>query len=1235
LISSYAIGALDIRNNIFSNRQSSGIKYSIYAQVPVSFFSFINYNDYFSSGFLGFLNENALGLLDWQAITLSDGNSVTTDPIFVRSSSSTYSLIDLHLQNASPLNEQGIPISGITKDYDNETRSITNPDIGADEFTPPACTGNAGGNAFLTTSAFLCASGQIVISCTGFSTGLGTVYQWQSTTDSVNLGWTNLIGESNPSNTNPPIINQTTFYRLRVACGSGSAGYSNTIKIEVKNPSITNTIPASRCGNGTLTLTANADANTTIQWYSQPSAGLPLYSGNVFTTPVLTSTTTYYAQPTYVGSSGSCGPVSPIAQGGNIQTQITPWNVFFDVLQATTLYSVDVFPLSTGQAYTIELYKPDGTLLNQMPFNSTVSGGATPQTVPLNFFILPDNGYYLYIKTNVQDQLGAGLSRNSSNANYPYTSSDINITGNGFRQEYYMCFYNWKFYNGCSISRTPIVATIVQTATATASSSATQICFGQNVNLIANSTNTNYVYTWSPGNYTGSNVPISPTQTTTYNLTAVDGPCVTNSNVTIVVNPNPTLLTVSPKLITKCQGSTQQMVALGGEIAEVKIFSEDFNNSSLSIPSAWELTSNPTTSNGKWTGQSNNYIYNFNRFSSNDSSRFFIANSDLSGGSLVTSLRTPSIKLSNYSSIMMTFWHNYSPYDGPESIAIERSSNPSVASSWVTVWTKNNTTNPFGIGSTIAFKKDTVDLTSLTFATTGTTANKPDSVYLRFKYTANADFWWAIDNVEIKGNALPPITWSPTTGLYTNAAGNIAYTGVIEDTLYANPSVNTTYIVTSTSPYGCFVKDTAVVNVRPAVGVTLSSNPTTCAGTPTNISIVTTGVAPWTCTLRRTIGAANYDTTFTITSSPAIVPVTPSATAIYSVISLIDANSCTAAISNKDTITVISAITAATISKLSTTTLCTNGTGSSIKVTISGGTSPYTLVYSALKVGTTVPVITTITGYTSNLAIPINPTDTTRYAIVSITSASGCVYDSTKCQTGTCVSNVTVNVIKVNVGTLSPISTSVCTATNSSILRLTGYSGTIIWKKSLDTAIGSANTNWVSVTGNRDTLLVSNIATTTYYHAILTNGNCKDTTLNAVIKYGVGLDAGTVNGAATVCSGTNSTTLTLTAYTGSIQWQSSTDNVTFTNIAGATSSNYTAVNLTVTKYYRVIVSSASCGTPVTGTAVAITVNSTGVNAGTISGAATVCSGTNSTVLTITGSSGKYSMAVIFRQYYFY
>jgi fibronectin-binding autotransporter adhesin len=67
--------------------------------------------------------------------------------------------------------------------------------------------------------------------------------------------------------------------------------------------------------------------------------------------------------------------------------------------------------------------------------------------------------------------------------------------------------------------------------------------------------------------------------------------------------------------------------------------------------------------------------------------------------------------------------------------------------------------------------------------------------------------------------------------------------------------------------------------------------------------------------------------------------------------------------------------------------------------------------------------------------------------------------------------------------------------------------------------------------------------------------------------------AGNINGAATVCSGTNSTTLTLSGYTGTIQWQSSTNNATFNNIEGATGFTYTAFNLTATSWYRAVVTS--------------------------------------------------------------
>ncbi len=63
---------------------------------------------------------------------------------------------------------------------------------------------------------------------------------------------------------------------------------------------------------------------------------------------------------------------------------------------------------------------------------------------------------------------------------------------------------------------------------------------------------------------------------------------------------------------------------------------------------------------------------------------------------------------------------------------------------------------------------------------------------------------------------------------------------------------------------------------------------------------------------------------------------------------------------------------------------------------------------------------------------------------------------------------------------------------------------------------------------------------------------------------------------ATICNGgTHTMSVTATSATG-YQWQSSLDNVTFTNIAGATSSSYTTPTLAVTTYYRVQVLMGGC-----------------------------------------------------------
>jgi len=64
---------------------------------------------------------------------------------------------------------------------------------------------------------------------------------------------------------------------------------SSTIVI----PSITSTAAQSRCGDGTINLSATA-SNGIVKWYANSTGGTPIATGNTFTTPVLSSTTSYY-----------------------------------------------------------------------------------------------------------------------------------------------------------------------------------------------------------------------------------------------------------------------------------------------------------------------------------------------------------------------------------------------------------------------------------------------------------------------------------------------------------------------------------------------------------------------------------------------------------------------------------------------------------------------------------------------------------------------------------------------------------------------------------------------------------------------------------------------------------------------------------------------------------------------------------------------------------------------------
>lgn len=112
--------------------------------------------------------------------------------------------------------------------------------------------------------------------------------------------------------------------------------------------------------------------------------------------------------------------------------------------------------------------------------------------------------------------------------------------------------------------------------------------------------------------------------------------------------------------------------------------------------------------------------------------------------------------------------------------------------------------------------------------------------------------------------------------------------------------------------------------------------------------------------------------------------------------------------------------------------------------------------------------------------------------------------------------------------------------------------------------------------------------------------------------------AGTISGNRSVCSGTNSTVLTVSGYyADSLQWQVSSDNSTFTDITNQTAATYTAVNLSATTYYRVKVIYGSC--TVYSTSVAMNIYSLPTPTFTAQPGATACRNSD---VTYTSQSGQ-------------
>ncbi|MFD2515079.1 T9SS type A sorting domain-containing protein [Pontibacter locisalis] len=319
-----------------------------------------------------------------------------------------------------------------------------------------------------------CGPGAVTLSASG--TPSGVTYNWYSTP----TGGTSLATTS--TYTTPSLSTTTTYYLTTTtgSCESNRTPVTATI----------NTVPTapignggSTCGPGSVSLTASVGANgTTARWYAASSGGTVLSTGTSFTTPSISTTTTYYVSSfntttgcestrTAVTATVNTVPAAPSATGGsrcgsgtvtlNASGSTGSFNWYSsstgDTALATNTSSYTTPSISSTTTYYVaainssscESSRTAVTATVNQPSDAPATTGASREgagSVTLSASGAPSGGSYRWYTVNS----GGTAIGGAIQANYTTPSLDQTTT-------YYVSTVG---ANGCESARTAVTATI-------------------------------------------------------------------------------------------------------------------------------------------------------------------------------------------------------------------------------------------------------------------------------------------------------------------------------------------------------------------------------------------------------------------------------------------------------------------------------------------------------------------------------------------------------------------------------------------------------------------------------------------------------------------------------------------------------------------------------------------------------------------------------------------------------
>ncbi|MGB3075546.1 MAG: GEVED domain-containing protein [Chitinophagales bacterium] len=167
------------------------------------------------------------------------------------------------------------------------------------------CTGTPEPGTATISPVEFCTGGTVAtLTLSNYPLASDIVIQWEESSNGSS--WNIISGADSYIYLTSPLF-ATTYYRAKLTCtNSGGFSNSNTVIISlVSAPTAPTATDVQHCGPGAVVLTANGGGGD-LNWYDQMTGGNFLGSGSPFTTPYITTTTTYYVEEFIGADSTGC-----------------------------------------------------------------------------------------------------------------------------------------------------------------------------------------------------------------------------------------------------------------------------------------------------------------------------------------------------------------------------------------------------------------------------------------------------------------------------------------------------------------------------------------------------------------------------------------------------------------------------------------------------------------------------------------------------------------------------------------------------------------------------------------------------------------------------------------------------------------------------------------------------------------------------------------------------------------